>query len=590
MAIPAWFWPPSGAGDRPAARGIALAQFGAGMVVADWVSPVLWPFSGGAFQSGITVSGLSYGFAGAVSDGASGAWAVTWDSNFRRITSGGVVSYTAGLVSPYTVSVGAAWCAGSGFALAASGTVYTSGGTSLASFPLPGRALVSSGTTMAVLMGASGVGLMNANTGATGFIAYPAGITSPTCAALASGNPLVLAGWSSAPLLSGMAAAALDPQDSTRMLAVGTGRVIEWLSPSGYADAWSQLQLVTGTATLTAMAWRPDGTQALAASPASGAVQVFSYTVGTIALAQTLSSISGACSVAVAGTSVNALVAQSGMSQVTPLTYAGSTWTTGAAVGGLAGIVAVAAYGASGAVAATSAGLQYLNLVGGTWSTGTTVALGFTPSTLAVDTYGQVYAAASGVVAMASGGSLLASGTWSGGTPSAIAVQQGQIALAIPTDGLIRMFGLSSSGALTQQSTTSISTNSTGLGLSNTTLFVMQSSGTALYGFSGAPYYLTPVKSGAVSFWNGSSWTTASQMGVGHVPSAIGLDASGGVWAGTLQNTLWHISSGGTTLSSGTLTTYSGQTQSVPLCPSAIFVSGGTYVATSIPGVLIQAA
>ena len=434
------------------------------------------------------------------------------------------------------------------------------------------------------------VGFAGDGNGATGFIAYPAGIANPTCIALASGGtPLAIGGWSNAPLLSGMVAAAMDPQDATRMLAVGSGRVIEWLSSSGYSDAWSQLQLVTGTASLTTVTWRPDGTQALAASPASGAVQVFTYTAGTVTLAQTLT-VSGACGVAIASTSVNALVAQSGQSQVTPLTYAGSTWSTGAAVGGLSGIVAVAAYGTSGAVAATSAGLQYLNLVGSTWSTGSTLSVGFTPTAMTVDNYGQVYVVASGTIAMASGGTLLASGSWAGGVPSAIAVQQGQIQLAIPTDGLIRTFGLSSSGILSQQASAAMSANSTGLGLSNTTLFVMQSSGTALYGFSGATYVLTPVKSGAVSFWNGSTWTTASQMGVGHVPTAIGLDASGGVWAGTMQNTLWHISSGAATLSSGALTTYSGQTQSVPLCPSSILVSGGTFVATSIPGTLIQVA
>ena len=152
------------------------------------------------------------------------------------------------------------------------------------------------------------------------------------------------------------------------------------------------------------------------------------------------------------------------------------------------------------------------------------------------------------------------------------------------------MFGLASSGALTQQSSMPLAIGTTGLALSETTLFAMQASGTALYGFSGSPYALTPALSGIAGFWNGSAWTTKG-LGVGHLPAAIGLDASGGAWVATVQNTLWHVASDGTVLSSGILQQYPGQAQTVPLCSSALLVaSGGVYVATSIPGVLVEAA
>ena len=74
-------------------------------------------------------------------------------------------------------------------------------------------------------------------------------------------------------------------------------------------------------------------------------------------------------------------------------------------------------------------------------------------------------------------------------------------------------------------------------------------------------------------------------------PGTIGIDASGGAWVATIHNTLWHLSSGAAVLTSGTLQQVSGQPQTVPLCPSAILVSGGgTYVATSIPGFLERVA
>ena len=64
--------------------------------------------------------------------------------------------------------VGAAYAAGSGFAVAASGQVYGTGGSLLGAFPLPVRGPVSSGSTIAAPMAASGIGLMDgATTGST---------------------------------------------------------------------------------------------------------------------------------------------------------------------------------------------------------------------------------------------------------------------------------------------------------------------------------------------------------------------------------------------------------------------------------------
>jgi len=585
MAIPAWSWPPSGA----TARGTTLVPFGAGMAVPDWTKPVLWPFSLNVFRSAIAIGSGSYGFGSAAPDTSGGVYATTWDGTVQHVTSGSVI--TSGVLPSGQVYVGTAYAGGSGFALAATGTVYGSGGALVGTFPLPARPLVSSGTTLMAPMPSSGVGLMNASNGATGFIALPGGMTTISCIAAASGDRLAVAGYSVAPSLSGMAAAALDPQINTSMLAVGSGHALLWGAPGPYADAWAQTQSVTGLANLTAVAWRPDGTQALACSPASGAVQVLAYTAGVVSLAQTLT-VSGACSVTVAGDSTDALVAMSGQSQAVPLTYAGSTWSSGTAITGLSGIVAVAPYGASGAAVAMSGAVQYYNLTPpGAWAFSASAAIGFVPTVMAVDQFSQVYVAGSGAVALVSGAAVVASGTWAGAAPTSIIVQQGRIILAIPSDNLLRIFGYSASGTLSQQNSVALSLGArVGLGLSYTTLFVMGSGSTPLYGFSGSPYALTQPLSGSTALWTGSAWVTGG-MGVGHIPSAIGLDASGGVWVATIQNTLWHFTSGAVLSSSGIVQQFSGQAQTSPISPSAILTTtSGVFVATSIPGVMVQVA
>lgn len=586
MSVPAFFWPPSGA----TARGVALVPFGAGMAVPDWTRPVLWPFSGGAFASGIAVGSGAYGFSSASPDASGGLWATTWNGVLVHVASGGTVLSTTTLPSGQAY-VGTACCAGSGFAVTSSGTVYASGGSILGTFPTPVAAVAASGTTVAFILPASGVGTMNANTGATGRIALPPGIATPAALTLWSGGPLAVAGWSGVPPLSGAAAGAVNPQIPTRVLAVGSGFARTWVAPGQYADAWSQGQAVSGLAALVGAAWRPDGAQALAVGLAAGTVRALDYTLGVLSAGQTLS-VSGACAVMVAGDSVHALVAQSGQAQAATLTYGGGAWTVGTPLGGLPGVAALAPFGASGAVAAVTAGLQFLNLSAGSWSSGVTVPLGFVPTAVAADSFGQVYAAGSGAVALVSGSTSVASGTWAGGVATAVAVQQGRVIVAVPSDGLLRVFGLSAAGTLSQQSTVALASGGAiGLALSTTTLFVMATGGTATYGFSGSPFILTPVLSGSVAFWNGSAWTTVG-MGVGHVPTALGLAASGGVvaWVATRQNTLWNVTSGGVVVSSGALQQYPGQAQTVPLCVSSILSSGGIFAATSIAGVLDQVA
>jgi hypothetical protein len=583
MAIPAWFWPPSGA----VARGIELVPFGPGdAAVADWSEPTVWPFSvsGSVFLAKLPLASGTPGLAGAVSDGSSGLWAVGWSGQWWHIASGGTVS-ASGLLSSSSVYLGCASPNGSGLFLANSGSVYTSGGTVLGTWPVSASSLTWSGATLLAL-NTDNLLTMNGSTGVTGQIAYPAALASGSCFTAESGT-VAVAGYSLAATLSGVTAAALDPQNSLVMAAVGTGFALQWAGAATSGESWVQSQVLTGLDSLNACAWRPDGLQLLGTSYVSGTVQALTYTAGLLSLNQTLS-VSGAISVAIAGTSTNALVAQSGVAQLAALTYTGGTWASAVAATGFPGITAVAPIGSSLAAAAWASGVSFLSLSSGVWSVYASAALPFAPTALTIDPFLQVYAAGSGSLAVFSGSTYLGSGSWAGGAPTAIAVQQGRIVLAVPTDNSLYVYGKSGPNAWSLQASAALALGSpVGLGLSSTILFVLGSGSTVTYGFSGVQFALSSVLSGEVAQWNGSSWTSTA-LGVGHTPSACVYDASGNLQVSTIQNTLWSITSGGVG-TSGIIQQGPGQSQAVFLGSSSLLSSGGhLFSATSMPGLLTE--
>jgi hypothetical protein len=584
MTVPAWYWPPSGM----AARASALVPYGAGTMVADWTTPSLWYFANGAFSAPTVLASGTPGLAGAAADGANGLWTVGFGGPLWHKASNGTV--TSGALPSGKVYIGCTSGAQS-YAMASDGTVWSSGAAEIGSFPSSGRLMTSSGSTLAALLPLSGaIGLMTLPGGVTGSIALPASTTG-TCLAVASGSPLALGGWQQSTPFSGALAgdAVVDPQNAELMLAVGSGVAYLWTSPAQYSDAWSPSGVLTGLDALSAVAWTPDGTQALTCSPASNNVQVLGYSAASLTLNQTLS-VPGACAVAVAADSTHALVAQSGQAQLATLTFNGGSWAAGTPISGVPGIVAVAPVGASGMVAAYASGLLGLSLVAGSWVDSYNVSLGFTPTALTVDMFNQVYVAGSGQLAVVSGGVMTGSGSWTGGAPSALAIQQGRLIASVPADGLLRIFGLSAPGQWTQQNSVAGISGLNGLALSSTTLFILSNTNTYTYGFSGAPFTLSQVQSGTVSLWNGSAWTEV-QLGAGHVPSAMAWDTSGNLQVATKQNTRWVVSSAGSVLSSGIIPQYAGQAQTAWLAPSALLETGGTvYCGTSLPGVLIGVA
>lgn len=599
MTTPAWFWPTSGV-----ARGSAMAALGSGFAVADWTACRVWPFSpaSGAFGSAVTLPGVSAVYPGIVgiAPASSGrAYALNAVGQLWTVPSEGV--FPSGYVpqvipAPSGIWTGLAAGGPSGLALmvASSGYFTDSAGSVSGNFNrAPALYAVADANSLYTLLpSVPAVGTATLPGGVTGTIALPAALALPSCLALsgsASGDVIAVGGWQVAPPLPGSASAALNPMFPTYMIGVGPGTAQLWSAPVQYSDAWSLIQTVTGTANLNATTWRPDGVQALATSVSSGVVQAFTLGGSALSLAQTLA-VSGACSVAVAGDSLHALVAQSGQAQATPLLFSGGVWAAGAAVTGLAGITALSMISTTGAYAACTAGLVPLILSGGVWAvSGSAIGLGFAPKVLTTGIYGGTFVAGSGAVAQVISGSVVTSGSWPGGTPTAIVVQQGRVIMTVPSDGLLRMFAVSGPGLMTQQSSTALTSGAgVGLGLSTTSLFVCGSGSTPMFGFSGTPFQLTVPYAGAVGVYvSGTGWTT-TPLGTGHKPSALAFDASGNVQVVTQQNTWWTLS-GGTVTASGVVPQYPGQLQSVPLGPSALLPYGGhLFCATSLAGVLVE--
>jgi hypothetical protein len=601
----AWFYPPSG----QAARSISMTPFNGGIAVADWTTPQFFPFVNGVLGNPIVLGSGTPGLSAVANDGDNGLWAVTYGGTIWHMPPTGMFSLKATL-APNNVYVGVT---GSGYALSSNGTVWGStsgtvtgaispwslsfsndfgGGMTVppisgavGSWPTPAISMVTSGTTLMAILPASGIGTMS-YTGTTGLISLPGTMPVASCLAAAAGSSLAVGGWNTAPPLSGAAAGGLDPQNNEDMLTVGSGFARIWSTTAPFTEKWAQTNSLSGLANLNSMYWVPNGIQVLATSLVSGTLQVIGFSANVLSLSQTLP-ISGACSVGVSPSSTNALVVQSGQSQLATLTAAGGTWSSGTPITGLVGITAVTMFGTSGAAVGFVSGIAFLGLNDNTWSVQQTAFLPFIPTVITSDSYNQIYAAGSGHIVVASGTAITGSGTFTG-IPTSIAVQQGRVIIAVPGNGLLT-FGNVASGIWTQQSSGTLSLGaSVSLALSETVLFVMGSGATNTYGFSGAQYNLTPVTSGACALWNGSSWSV-TPLGIGTNPSAIAFDASGQVQLTTIQNGWWTLSSTGSVLSSGIVPQISSQLQTVPIGSSSVLAfSGGLYTATSLSGTLIE--
>jgi hypothetical protein len=583
-----WYWPTS----NLAARGVSCVPYGNGLVVADWTTPRIFPFNPGVGFSAANVfsTDLTAGFSQAVPDGSGGVFLFSYvGPAWRKPAPGNAI---AGFTPPTGRSyVGGTFVAGSGLALASTGEVWNlfPGSGMIGTWATQAAAIAASGTTILSLLSSTlALGTMT-TAGVTGSVALPtASIGYPSCIA-ASANLVVVGGWIDRTPLVGSQCGALHPTNPAVMLVGGANNAMIFNASSPYGDDWALSYTLTGLSSPLSIAWRPDGIQALSVNTSKTSVAVLGYSASVLSLLQIVLVTSG-CSVAVASTSIDAVVAQSGLSQVTPMVYT-TSWATGAPVTGLPGVTSVTSFGPSGVIAAVNNGFAFLGLIAGTWSLIRTQALSFTPTAITVDNLLRIYAAGSGQLAIYSGTTLVGSGTWAGSSPSGIVAHDGRVVMSIVPDLKLRVFGQSDIGLWSEQNSVPITFGTPTLSLTTTNVWTHAAGGTILYSFSGTPFQLTRVSRGAIVSWNGVTWTTFPLSGstVGHNFSSVAFGPSGDLWLSTTQNNYWNVTTNGVYISSGAIPVFPNQQQTTVLGMTAICpASGNVYVASSLAGVLTQ--
>jgi hypothetical protein len=595
MALPTWYWPTSSG----ATRSVVAALDAPAIAAMGWYdSQALIVSSGSALQVFLPATGYTtynLGFVAGYSGGTAARFIGYQGANW--LVSGSVPSYT-GLwpLSGSALYAGAAYTT-SYYFLRNDGAVYNSTKTLVGNFNTYANGFKADGANNFYTL------LPNSNMYATmtsGFVIASAaisGMTTPAVFAIIGTTALGIGGWTPVAPLSGASVFGVDPTAATIMLGVGYGHAAIWTSTTGATDAWSQTTALTGLpGDLSGVAWTPNGVQALCTSPSSGLVDVLGYSGGVLSLAQALPVSGSPTRACVTPDGGYALVPCTSLNAVVPLTVSGGVWSvSGAVVSGIPGAAAALTLGTGSAVIAGSSGLTFLTQGGGgAWSiTATGSVLNTAPYLLAVDPFGLIYAAGAAGFVVCSGTTVLSSAGLPA-TPTSMTVTQGRVVFVFSSSTSMAVFGQTSALNWSQlyAITGLASGTAPGVGVAGTTLFMGSSGGTLLYCFSGSPYQPQRVQTGVFSRLNvtTSGWTT-TQLGVGHLPSAIAYDTSNQFRVATSDNMFWTFNSSGTLVSSGVINTYAGQVSGTPLGISSLVTSGlSVYAATSMAGTFGQVA
>jgi hypothetical protein len=569
-----YLWPVSG----QAARGQSLATSGANIVVGDDYNPVAWEFTPTAGGSPVAFSTTDGGsIAAMVNDGSGNLYALN--------TAGLLYGPNGEVTLPSGVYSDAIYASGAVYALQYGGQLVNASGTLETTFVAPTACAAYAVSGYIAAFGASGMGLSVPPSGTPSYVALPSGVANVTCAASVSGF-MAAAGYAPYSLGSGYATMAADAA-AIQIVAVTAGSATVYSAASTGTNLWTPVTTLTGlSSSPVSCAWTPNGTQILISDTANNLIKVLGYSAGALSVAQTASL--GAAGMLAVADNTHALVCTGGT--IVPLLQTGGTWATNPSNDiVLANSSAVLLTTPSTAVATTTSGVAKLSLVVNTWSVTSTAALSFTPTQLALDNTGTVYAAATGHFA-AINGAQVKYGTLDGACTAMAAFNSQVSLLEYPTSAQLHVIGNpSASSTWSQQSSVTTAVGSGhGLLLVNETLFCYGSSDTALYNF-GAPYTVVPVRGGEVSFYNFSTsgWTSVP-LGPDNVPTAIADTGSGSAYVTTTNNNLYTVAPSGI-VSSGVVAQQSGQPQNVPLGTSGILVSGAvTYVSTSMTGALIK--
>ena len=569
-------------------KSIALASFTPGnLLLSTWYSPNALYFNNSGLFHETPVSGLSgVGFSASCADSAYGVYMATRDHTRITYLSSGlaVTQYAAPSGITFT---GAVFASGYTYFVDSVGVLTSMvSGTPTALIAgygaaTPAQGLAAIGNTLYTIEAASSaVGtftLATQLTGTSGTIAAP--MTVPAC--LATSGQLAVGGWNYTSFASGYSAIALEPATDLLLVGVASGTGTMGVYTGAGSGIWTLTQTITGVGRATNVVWSGNDQFVFAANPTSGQVAVFTNSFGTLARTGTLT-VTGATATAIMPGSATGLVAQGSLNEITGIAFTGATWITANTLP-LTNAMCVVGLTSTTAIAGKASGFANLQLAAGLWTITSSGTLPFTPTKLAVDPYGIVYAVgtsgSSGVVANIAGTTMLSSGSWAG-TGIDLFYQQGQIAVLDSVNSLVRMFGVVNNTLVAQAQTAITPSGATGFandrGLDT---FIAGASETRQYYFDG-PYQLVRQRSGVVSIYTGSAWNSAI-LGPSGIPTALAWSGSG-LSAVTLQNHMYTINTSGVVTAVTQINQAAPQLQSAPFGLSNMKWLGSNLFSTTI--------
>lgn len=557
MAV-SYFWPPSAIPDS---HSVALVEWDEGLLIPQIFHPSLYSFSAGV--SGVTtwpvvtdtgVSGI--GFVGAGRDVSGTTWLLRAHGDVSYITTatGGykiLPNAVSGLVFtgmavrggyPYFCSVSGAVLTVQSNAVVNTGSSLNAHVGSVSSDGTKLYATLPDSGNLATLTFTSQTAWTSAN------IATP--MTFPAFV-VASVSGIIVGGWNDAALPNGGSNFDVNGSNTAAVVADPVGNKILMLS--GAEPVWSVTSYVSGTGAPVKALWASSDEQVLAADPTNDKVEVFNVTSGTLSSYATLA-VSGVVDMCVSTDGLNAFLAQPSQNLLTVLTNSVNVWSVNQTVNSMTSPSSAIVDGQK-IIVSSSDEVNWMSESSNIWSVENTITgLGFIPIAMVIDSNGIVYAVGSsgstGYLSALNYGGLIDTVSWTG-SANAVFWLQDQIAVADKTNSLIRVFSLTES-ALVQENTASAPTGVGGFGYTDTSVWLCGSASLSQMVFTG-PYELVPQVSGVASIYHNSAWGT-THLGVGHTPTAGAWDVSGTAWVATVQDDLYNVAVSGGVISGTPMT------------------------------------
>ena len=610
MTVPVYNFP----GYALQAQSASAAAWASGIAVPVWTQKAAYSFNGSSFTP-LTLPAAAtdpvisqnatrtgHGYFGVAADGTGGLWMA---ANYGLLaylpypntSSGFVVDTPANEAIVGLVVTGSASVNNTAVAVDASGNVYITSAANPGALQTlsPGfstlckSASVDSINLYTTEPTAGRLGIMNLATQVFSTAATPMsfpGIVS------ASATGIAVAGWNYASVASGTVSFAASANSPTTLAAFATTTSVALMT--GNDPVWAVASVATGLTSVSNIIWNPDGAQILAS--VSGGVDVIDVVGGNLVVNQNLS-VTGSSNMSITTDGSNALVCVPGSNKITVLINSLDIWSVGSSVT-LTNPVGVLITDVSTGWAIAGTNAYPLTRAGNIWSAGSPIALGFTGVAIGQDAYGTIYVTGgtgvAGRLAAIVAGVLVLTANWTGvGYGIAMTFELGQVAVLLSDNQTIRVFGVYA-GAIAAEGTIVLTapTGCSSFGATPYSVWLCGSS--ALWQCQwGKPYDISRYRSGEVSVYNGSSWGSLT-LGILHDPSALAWDASGNVWATTVENDLYSISgtvSGGNIaqLSHSVVTDYTGQVPGTILGMSSLtWWNGGLYATTLFPGALVR--